>query len=97
MMSVDRAALIAVKPRAITPKSNQVSNRETAILEVEVISFHRESVADPVATALGSDTHLILTRCSRAIHSSGFGFRHLFQHRLSLQAILKCRAHKRRE
>src|SRR5205085_3020235 len=39
----------------------------------------------------------VLTRRGRAIHSSGFGFWHLFQHRFGLQAILKCRAHERSE
>ena len=42
MMSVDRAALIAVKPSAVTTKGDQIANRRAAILEVNVISFHWE-------------------------------------------------------
>jgi len=42
MMSVDRAALIAVKPRAVATKGNQVADRWTAVLEIYVVSLHRE-------------------------------------------------------
>ena len=42
MTSIDRAAFVAVKPRAVAAEGDQVSDGRAAILEIDVVSFHWE-------------------------------------------------------
>jgi len=42
MVSINRTALVTVKPCAVTAEGNQGTDRRDAILERDVISLHRE-------------------------------------------------------